>query len=173
MSMKVITPRQLSRGAKDALSNPNQLHKIFRGSLREDFISASQSITKEFDASPDVRTARKAKETKEYSKMLSCILDDKEKEEPRFAQSLFNLSNIEKNTKPKTSSSSSFIMNNSSFFVSDDFSQCFDDDQSEKPRQSQPQPRKKRQTKKLLDDDAEEKEFFDMLDRLSTSESEG
>lgn len=161
---KVMTPRELSKGARRAFSNPKQLNKIFHTSLKEDFIETSQSITKEYHASSDIITARKARETKEYSKMLSCVLDDEEKQEPKFAQSMFNLSNIEKNLKScsSSSSSSSFIMNNSSFFVSDDFSQCFDD---QRPKQRQSQP------KKLLDD--EEEELSGMFDRLSTSESEG
>jgi len=162
---KVMTPRELSKGARRAFSNPKQLNKIFHISLKEDFIETSQSITKEYHASSDIVTARKARETKEYSKMLSSVLDDEEKQEPKFAQSMFNLSNIDKNLRShgsSSSSSSSFIMNNSSFFVSDDFSQCFDD---QRPKQRRSQP------KKLLDD--EEEELSGMFDRLSTSESEG
>lgn len=165
---KVMTPRELSRGARHAFSNPKQLKKIFHSSLKEDLIETSQSITKEYHASSDIATARKARETKEYSKMLSTVLDDEEKQEPKFTQSMFNLSNIERNLKPcssASSSSSSFIMNNSSFFVSDDFSQCFDEQQTKQQRKRQSQP------KKLLDD--EEEELSGMFDRLSTSESEG
>lgn len=162
---KVITPRDLSKGARLAFSNPKHLNRIFHESLKEDLIKTSKSLDKEFQSSPGVLTAKKAKETREYSKMLTSILDDDEKNEPTFAESLFNLTNIEKKTSQSMpSSSSGFIMNNSQFFVkNDDFSQCFDD-HSHSKRQSKHQ-------QVLLDDD--DSELSDMFDRLSTSESEG